>query len=179
MTAVTIRSGILVLGVGNTLLQDDGAGVHVIEALSTTCRHLLPAGAASSDPAAADIELVDAGTIGLALLPAVEAAAALIVVDAAVLGRAPGSLAVFRDRDIDRLLAGRRRSVHEVALADLFAAAALRGRLPARRALVAIQPGCTDWGLQPTPAVEAALPGACAAVADLLREWRAPETRCA
>jgi len=172
MTAVTTQTGILVLGVGNTLLQDDGAGVRVIEALNTTHRHLLP-------PAAAGAKLVDAGTIGLALLPEVEGAAALIVVDAAELGQAPGALAVFRDRDIDRLLAGRRRSVHEVALADLFAAAALRGRLPARRALVAIQPGCPDWGLQPTPAVQAALPGACAAVADLLHQWRAPEARCA
>jgi hydrogenase maturation protease len=156
---------VLVLGVGNTLLQDDGAGVHVAETLRTDFRgDWLRAGC--------EPEIVDAGTVGLALLPLIEDAATLIVVDAAELGAAPGTLRVFPDGQIDRLLSGKRRTVHEVALADLFAAAALRGRSPARRALIAIQPGCTDWGLNPTPAVAAAIPRACAAVWALLRKWQ-------
>jgi hydrogenase maturation protease len=158
---------VLVLGVGNTLLQDDGIGVHVAEALRTDFRgDWLRAG---FEP-----EIVDAGTVGLALLPLVEDTGELIVVDAAELGAAPGTLRIFYDGRIDRLLSGKRRTVHEVALADLFAAAALRGRSPARRALIAIQPGCTDWGLSPTTAVAAAIPRACAAVWAVLRKWRAP-----
>jgi hydrogenase maturation protease len=157
----------LVLGVGNTLLQDDGVGVHVTETLRTDFRgDWLRAGC--------EPEFIDAGTVGLALLPALEDASAVIVVDATELGAAPGTVRLFRDGQIDRLLSGKRRSVHEVALADLFAAAALRGRSPARRALIAIQPGCTDWGLYPTPAVAAAIPRACAAVWTLLRTWHAP-----
>lgn len=158
---------VLVLGVGNTLLQDDGVGVHVTETLRTDFRgDWLRAGC--------EPEFIDAGTVGLALLPAIEDASAVVVVDATELGAAPGTVRLFRDGQIDRLLSGKRRSVHEVALADLFAAAALRGRSPARRALIAIQPGCTDWGLQPTPAVAAAIPRACAAVWTLLRTWLAP-----
>ena len=143
----------LVMGVGNTLLQDDGVGVHVIEALTAAERN----GANALPP---DVELVDAGTLGLALLPRLEAAGAVIVVDASELGVPPGTLHVFQGAEIDEMLSRRRRSVHEVALLDLFAAAELRGRCPKRRALVAIQPASTKWGLKPTAAVAAASPAA-------------------
>lgn len=155
------------MGVGNILLQDDGAGVHVVDALRTDFR---------GDWLRLGLEprFIDAGTVGLALLPTLEDADAVVVVDAAEIGLAPGALRVFHDGGIDRLLNGKRRTVHEVALADLFAAAALRGRSPARRALIAIQPGSTDWGLHPTLAVAAAIPRACAAVWALLRAWHSP-----
>jgi hydrogenase maturation protease len=155
---------VLVMGVGNTLLQDDGIGVHVTESLRRSNQ------GAAGDP---DLELIDGGTIGLSLLPDLEDAAAVIIVDASEIGEQPGVVRIFRDREIDQQLSGKRRTVHEVALADLFAAAAIRGRSPARRALIAIQPGCTEWGLQPTPAVQAAIPAACTAVTDLARQWRA------
>lgn len=158
---------VCVLGVGNSLLQDDGIGVHVIAALRTDFHGDWPG--TGCEP-----ELIDAGTVGLALLPIIEDATMLVVVDATELGQPPGAVRVFRDGQIDRLLSGKRRTVHELALADLFAAAALRGRTPARRALIGIQPGCTDWGLHPTPAVAAAIPRACAAVWTLLRKWHAP-----
>lgn len=156
---------VLVMGVGNTLLQDDGIGVHVTESLRETA----PGNTGFFDP---DLELIDGGTLGLSLLPDIEDAAAVIVVDASELGEAPGALRIFRDREIDRQLSGKRRTVHEVALADLFAAAAIRGRCPARRALVAIQPASTELGLGLTPAVQAAIPGAREAILALAREWR-------
>jgi hydrogenase maturation protease len=156
---------VLVMGVGNTLLQDDGIGVHVTESL----RFQGQGNGGAVDP---DLELIDGGTIGLSLLPDLEDAAAVIIVDASEIGEQPGTVRIFRDREIDQQLSGKRRTVHEVALADLFAAAAIRGRCPARRALIAIQPACTEWGLEPTPDVRAAIPTACAAVADLAQQWR-------
>lgn len=168
LTAEAAKPGkVLVMGIGNSLLQDDGVGVHVIDALRTDFHGDWPH--PDCEP-----RIIDAGTVGLALLPILEDADAVIVVDAAEIGLAPGALRVFHDGDIDRLLSGKRRTVHEVALADLFAAAALRGRSPARRALIAIQPGSTDWGLNPTPAVAAAIPRACGAVWALLKRWQAP-----
>lgn len=156
---------ILVMGVGNTLLQDDGIGVHVTESL----RNSSQADPASSDPG---FEFIDGGTIGLSLLPEIEDAEAVIIVDASETGERPGTLRIFRGNEIDRQLSGKRRTVHEVAVADLFAAAAIRGRSPARRALVAIQPASTELGLEPTADVRAAIPGACAAICELAREWR-------
>lgn len=155
---------ILVMGVGNTLLQDDGIGVHVTETLRAD--NLV--GSGLSEP---EMIFIDGGTIGLSLLPDIEDAQALIVVDASEIGSRPGTLRVLRDHEIDRQLSGKRRTVHEVALADLFAAAAIRGYSPARRALVAIQPASTELGLEPTPDVRAAIPGACEAIRALAREW--------
>lgn len=150
---------ILVMGVGNTLMQDDGIGIHIIETLRN---------AADSHPS---LRLIDGGTIGLALLPEIEDALAVIIVDASELGAAPGAMRVFHNREIDEQLSGKRRTVHEVALLDLFGAAAIRGRMPAQRALVAIQPGCTDWGIEFTPAVNAAIQPACDLINQLASEW--------
>jgi hydrogenase maturation protease len=172
MTDPTLPSKLLVMGVGNTLLQDDGVGVHVTESLRTLCHR----GAGTEFPG---LEIIDGGTIGLSLLPEIEDADAVIVVDASEIGEQPGTIRIFRDREIDLQLSGKRRTVHEVALADLFAAAAIRGRSPARRALIAIQPATTDWGVHPTPAVQAAIPRACEAIITLARQWRLEERRCA
>ncbi|MDE3237956.1 MAG: hydrogenase maturation protease [Paracoccaceae bacterium] len=148
----------VVLGIGNSLLTDDGIGIHVTTALA---RH--PDGGA--------LRLCDGGTIGLSLLAEIDAHAPLIAVDAMELHAPPGTLAVFTGAAMDRQLTGTKRSAHEVALADLMQAADLSGILPARRALVAIQPEVTTWGLAPTPAVAAAIPRAVAAILTLVKDW--------
>mgnify|MGYP001127098308 FL=1 len=56
---------------------------------------------------------------------------------------------------------------------DLFSAAAIRGRMPPRRALVAVQPACTEWGLDLTARVEAAIPEVCAAIRRVADQWLA------
>jgi len=158
------------MGIGNTLLQDDGIGVRVTESLRTDIT-------GSTASLLQQLDLVDGGTIGLSLLPEIEDAAAVIVVDASEIGEAPGTLRVFNDREIDQQLSGKRRTVHEVALADLFAAAAIRGRSPARRALVAIQPASTELGLELTPDVQAAIPRAREAIIGLAQQWQAEASR--
>jgi hydrogenase maturation protease len=160
MTDSSRTRKVLVMGVGNTLLQDDGIGIHVTETLK-----------ASHDPQA-DYEIIDGGTIGLSLLPEIEDADAVIVIDAAEIGESPGTMRIFHNQEIDKQLSGKKKTVHEVALSDLFSAAAIRGRCPARRALIAIQPASTDLGLKPTPAVQAAIPGACAAITTMTRRWK-------
>lgn len=158
------RATVLVLGLGNTLLSDDGAGVHVVEALR---------GEAGTFAAGGEVVLRDGGTLGLALLPEIESADALIVVDAAAFSAEPGTVRVFEGAAMDAQLAGKRHTVHEVNLVDLMGAAELSGVRPQRRALVGIEPQSFEWGLSPTPPVVAALPVACAAVGALIREWRA------
>ena len=105
---------ILVLGLGNTLLTDDGIGLHVIAALEQ----------AVPKESAARIVILDGGTLGLSLLPEIEAATALIVVDAANFGGAPGEVRVFDEAAMDAQLGAAKTSAHELALADLIGAAA-------------------------------------------------------
>jgi len=157
---------VLVLGLGNRLLGDDAAGPLVIDSLGA--RALEDAGASE-----AQWVLQDGGTIGLGLLPAIEDSSGLIAVDATRFGASAGTVRVFEGAALHQLLIGRKSSAHEVALADLVAAAALRGTLPSRCALVAVEPAVTEIGLKPSPEVESAIPTLCAAVHEVLQRWSA------
>ena len=153
-----VNGAVLVLGLGNRLLCDDAAGPLAVDSLLAS-------------PCARGAVFRDGGTIGLSLLPQIEATAAFIAVDAALFGAAPGTVRVFEGRAMDEQLGGRKRSAHEVALFDLMATALLNDRLPPRRALVAVEPASLALGLEPTPAVAAAIPQMCAAVHELLSRW--------
>lgn len=152
---------VLVLGLGNTLLKDEGAGVHVVSYLQ------------SQFPDEPDVEYLDGGTLSFTLAGPIESADGLIVVDATELGAEAGAIRCFRHKAMDDFIgSNRKRSVHEVSLIDLLAVAYLTDRLPERRALIGIQPETVDWGEQPTLKVAAAIPQAGHQVLELLREWR-------
>lgn len=114
----------LVLGVGNPLMSDDGVGLRVLEALS------------GQQPALDGVDYLDAGTLSLLLLPRFEHCDALLVLDAAQLGGAPGDLRVQHGADMDAFFRNARGSVHEVGIRDLLDAARLTGTLP---------PGGRSW----------------------------------
>jgi hydrogenase maturation protease len=160
--AVTADARTILLGIGNILLSDDGVGVHVANALNREME---------ANGLRHPLTVRDGGTIGLSLLSEIDPASALIAVDAMEMGAQPGTVRLFRDAAMDRQLAGSKRSAHEVALADLIQAARLSGCAPPRRALVGIQPEVTSWGLEPTPAVAAAIPRAVQCILNLLEEW--------
>lgn len=152
----------VILGIGNTLLSDEGVGIHVLDALS------------KSNLPQEEVDLIDGGTLSFTLAVPIEEADALIVVDAAQLKSPPGTLRLFQGEEMDRFLLGNRKSsVHEVGLTDLMAIARLTERWPERRALVAIQPEKLDWGDAPTPLVQAAIPEACRQIEALLEAWHA------
>jgi hydrogenase maturation protease len=151
----------LVLGIGNTLLTDEGIGVHVLQALEPELANW------------PDVTLLDGGTLSFTLAGPIEDADALIVVDAANIKTQPGGWTLLKGQEMDTfLMSNRKASVHEVGLTDLRAIALLAGHWPERRAMLAIQPDVIDWGEQPTPAVAAAIPPACAAIVEQIREWQ-------
>lgn len=152
---------ILVLGIGNTLLMDEGVGVHVVQALEPLLADFQ------------DVTLLDGGTLSFTLAGSIEDADALIVVDAANIQSDPGAWRLLLDEDMDHFLMHNRKStVHEVGLTDLRAIALLAGHWPERRAMLAIQPQVVDWGEYPTERVAAAIPPACSAIQDLIRDWQ-------
>jgi len=150
----------LILGIGNTLLTDEGVGIHVLHALEPSL---------ADSP---DITLLDGGTLSFTLAGPIEEADALIVVDAANIKAAAGEWRLFQGQEMDAFLMGNRKStVHEVGLTDLRAIAILAGHWPEKRAMLAIQPEIVDWGEQPTPAVAAAISPVCVAIHELLQAW--------
>lgn len=153
----------LVLGIGNTLLSDEGAGIHVIDRLR----------ADAADRA--DLDFLDGGTLSFTLADAIASHPRLVVVDAARIDGPAGTIAVFEGEAMDERLRGGQQSVHEVGLSDLMDIARLTDTLPQQRALVGIRPLSLDWGESPTPAVAAAIPGAVRAVLDIVDRWDARE----
>lgn len=151
----------VVLGVGNTLLTDEGVGVHVVEQLRR------------EHPDLEAVEYLDGGTLSFTLAGPMAEADQLIIIDAAELKAAPGTVTLFENQAMDDYLGrGKRRSVHEVSLLDLLAIAHLTDSLPPRRALIGIQPQALGWGDVPSPVVAAAIPRACAMTLDLIRKWQ-------
>ena len=155
------HSPALVLGFGNILLSDDGAGVRLIERLRSEL--------------GAEAECVDGGTLSFSLLSYIEAVDSMLIVDAAELGRPPGTLSLFEGAAMDEfLLTARRRTVHEVGLIDLLDMARLQDCLPHRRALLCIQPGRIDWCEDLSAPVAAAMPDAARQARSMLEQWRTP-----
>ena len=149
----------LILGIGNTLLSDEGVGIHMLGYLGQNI------------PELTGVSYLDGGTLSFTLAPWIETADNLIVVDAAELNSSPGAVQVFEGDAMDRFTGKTKRSVHEVSLGDLLAIAHLTDALPHNRALVAIQPGNIDWGSNLTDPVERALPAAAHQVVCLTRKW--------
>ncbi len=156
----TGKPEILVLGIGNTLLSDEGIGVHALRQLEAEF--------SSRD----DLHFIDGGTLGFILSGPIASTRHLIVIDAAQLDASPGTVRVFVDADMDRFVGYGRSSAHEIGLTDLMHVAHLTGNLPERRALIGIQPAHIGLGERPTPAVADALPNICDAVRHLIGEWQ-------
>ena len=152
----------LILGIGNVLLRDEGAGIHAIRQLADLAERR------------DDIELMDGGTLSFSLAGAIEDAENLIVIDAAQYDGEPGTTRVFVGEQMDTFIGSNRKcSVHEVSLIDLMAIALLSGQLPQQRALIGIQPHSIAWGETPSPPVASAIRLACDQALRLVAEWHA------
>ena len=136
---------IVVLGVGNTLMQDDGIGVRAVRTLAET--YDLPA----------YVRLVEGGVAGLRCLPEFEGAEHLLIVDAMYGKMPPGSI----DRLTPEELPERRGtffSAHEIGVAELLSVARLLGKLPPTRILAVQVKEAQNVGLDLTPELQSALP---------------------
>ena len=115
--------------------------------------------------------------MGLDLLPYIERASALLILDAVQSGNPPGSLVRLEGDEIPAALA-LKLSVHQVGFQELLAASLFRGMLPARIVLWGIEPALRDgnrleWGLDLSHAVEAALDRLVEAAVQELQAWGA------
>jgi len=136
---------VVVLGIGNELMRDDGVGVAVARALA-------------SDPG---VEAIEAGTAISDALDLVADRAAVVVVDAASGGRPPGSIYRFGLGD---LAVERGVSLHETSLPEAFALAELSGSRFGAVVVVGVEPAEVEAGEGLSPALQAKLPAIVEAV---------------
>jgi hydrogenase maturation protease len=147
----TKRHPVVVIGLGNPLMGDDGVGIAALERLRA--RFVLPAG----------IELVDGGTWGLNLLPVIEDADGVILIDAIDTGAPPGTLVRLEHASLPRYLATK-ISPHQVDLRDVLGLAELRGTLPSDTVAIGVQPQNIELGDPLSPMVARKLDMIVAAV---------------
>ena len=152
-----LSSETVVIGVGNTILSDEGVGVHAARLLQSDPR--VPAG----------VKILDGGTLGLELVPYASDASRVLLLDAMNSGQAPGTLARMTGRDLLGTTGG--WSAHQLGVADLIAALFLVSTRPQDIVVLGVQPADTHWGTSLSPAVEKALPALVDAALAQLRLW--------
>lgn len=145
MTRPDRPTALLVLGLGNLLCGDDGIGPAAVNLLAR--RYEAPP----------DVKVIDGGTLGLSLLPYIEEARQVLLVDAVRANLPSGSFVCLQGDEVAPAVA-ERLSVHQVGVADLLDAARWRGTYPPRLALLGLVPETLALGLERSAAVEARLP---------------------
>jgi hydrogenase maturation protease len=143
---VSSRKRIVIVGVGNVLLKDEGIGVHVVRALQEM----------SLASPKGEVEVVDGGTSPGALDRA-GGADKLIIVDAARGGGEPGTVYRFAPDEVSgepRLLT----SLHDLGLLDSLRMMESLGNPPRDTVIIGVEPAEVDWGLELTPILRGKLP---------------------
>lgn len=153
-----ISADTVVIGVGNTILSDDGVGVHAARLLEGDPR--LPEG----------VLVLDGGTIGLELLPYASDASRVLFLDAVNTGDAPGTITRMTGRDLLGMSGG--WSVHHLGVADLIAGLTLMAAKPQDIVLLGVQPANTDWGTSLSAEVDAVMARLVDAALAQLRLWK-------
>lgn len=133
---------VLVLGIGNLLLQDEAVGVRVIQELEQ--RYGVPP----------EVELLDGGTSGMELLDQLARREHLIVIDAVCTGDAPGTIVQLSDDEVPAFFR-LRVSPHEIGLSDVLATLQVTGETPRGITLIGIVPASTELSLELTPTIAA------------------------
>ncbi len=133
----------VVLGLGNILHGDDGAGAQII-------------GRLRADPTvSADVSLVEGGTLGLELLPYIWDCARLIVIDAVDVGELPGTVVRISGEELNSLPGN--SNVHQLGVSDLLVALRMLAERQPEVVLLGVQPGSTNWTCELSPAVAASI----------------------
>ncbi len=147
---------VLVLGLGNILLSDEGVGVRIVEALDD--RYALPE----------SVETLDGGTSGMDLLDQIAGRDLLIVADALRADAAPGTVIRLADEEIKAFFRTR-MSPHQIGLADVLASLRLSDEDPRRIVIIGVVPQSLDLGLELTATIAAALETALTMILDELK----------
>lgn len=156
-----MRNPILVLGLGNPLMADDGVGIAALERLRA--EYLVPRG----------VELADGGTWGMRLLPMLQDHSRVLFLDAIRTGRSPGTLVRLDGDAIPRGVGVGKLSPHQVDLQDVLAAASLLGRVPSQMVALGVEPERVEMWVGLSPPVEAQLDALVAAAVECLAAWGA------
>lgn len=135
----------LILGVGNPLMGDDGAGIEAVRMLAEEKLH-------------PNITVKDAATPGWTLVEWIKDWPAVVIVDAMQMGLKPGEWQCFDAGDVRFTSSEGAISLHDADLASGLALAEALDLLPPQLIFYGIEPETTEHGMKLSPAVSANLP---------------------
>jgi hydrogenase maturation protease len=136
---------VVVLGIGNTILSDEGVGVHAAEALLE--QYDLPA----------DVEVIDGGTAGMELLEPLSNLDLLVVLDAVKRGQPPGSIVKLAGAEVPVFFRSK-LSPHQISICDVLASLEFIGDKPKDMVLIGVEPASLELGLEMTPVIGSRVP---------------------
>lgn len=150
--------GGVVIGVGSPLMGDDGLGLVALEVLRESW---------SFTP---HLELLDGGTWGMNLLPFIESARRVLIIDAVHAGGEAGSFVKLEKPDIPRFFA-MKLSPHQIDLKEVLALAELRGNLPEQTVVLGLEPAVVEMSTSLSPGVADQISPLVEEVVEHLEGW--------
>ncbi|MEW6183688.1 MAG: HyaD/HybD family hydrogenase maturation endopeptidase [Bacillota bacterium] len=155
----TVTPRLLILGVGNILLQDEGVGVHAVKELM---KRTYPP----------EVELIDGGTAGMDLLYLIEDVTQLIMIDAVNGDGAAGTIYKFEPEELDEFIPNISNSLHDIGVLEVLHLGKAMGVLPPT-VVYGMQPAVINWGTELSPAVAAGLSNLVMQVDKDIEDWLA------
>ncbi len=131
-----MKKDLVVIGLGNPLMSDEGIGVRVVERLSQVGGEKWP-----------DVEFVDAGTGGLSILYHIEGRRKAILIDCAFMGAEPGVIRRFNPDEVESTKALAHQSLHEMDVLKVLEMSSQLGQSPEEVVIFGIEPEVVESGL--------------------------------
>ncbi len=149
---------IVLLGVGNIILSDEGVGVRAVEEIER--RYRLPD----------TVELIDGGTSGMEVMGNLSHADHVLILDAVRTGAAPATVVKLTGAEVPKFFS-MKMSPHQVSLSDVLATLEFAGESPGSVTVIGVVPVSLDNSLDLTPEVAAKLPQVVEMALEELRSW--------
>ncbi|MFQ6678427.1 MAG: HyaD/HybD family hydrogenase maturation endopeptidase [Fidelibacterota bacterium] len=147
-----------ILGLGNTILGDEGFGVEAVRYLES--RFQCPP----------DINIIDGGTQGLYLLDYIESADCLMIFDAVIPPSYEFKVYVYRNDDLPAFI-HRKLSAHQMGLSELLSVAKLHDKVPHEVVLIGVPPKNLEMNIGLTDEVQNLIPDAVDRGVEIIKEW--------
>lgn len=135
---------IVILGIGNILLSDEGIGVHVANELAKT--ELPP-----------EVSVVEGGTDGFRLLNVITEADRLIIVDSLRTGAEPGTIYRFDVGDVRCCPSGFKTSVHQIGILEVIDLSGLIGKTP-HTTVIGVEPKSLEMNMELSQEIREKIP---------------------
>jgi hydrogenase maturation protease len=134
----------LVVGLGNTLLTDEGVGIHLVKALSNM-------------PMPPDVQLMEGETAGVDLLSDIMDSDRVVIIDAAMMGLDPGTARSFTSDDLNPT-SNFMASLHDLALPEVLKLGTILSQLPPIL-IIGVEPKTVEPGVELSDDVKGSMPG--------------------